>query len=82
MERPAPSGILAKGGDQRNKDKDWTATRLKECKQYTGWGCRLHLVDYCLKKENADQVYRESRAAACAPAMRVSLSKLTVLPPE
>ncbi len=72
-------------GDLRNRyDDDWTTeNRLLQYKKYLQRGLPVFSVDYCIKKNNVEQVYREARKAGLRPLVtRVSLSRISETPPE
>jgi cysteinyl-tRNA synthetase len=75
-----------KAGDFRHQDtdSDWTpANRLAIYRKYQARGLPVFTVDYCVKGENAARVYKEATAAGLRPLVtRVSLSKMTVTPPD
>ncbi|TET53591.1 MAG: glycoside hydrolase, end-alpha-1,4-polygalactosaminidase [Actinobacteria bacterium] len=71
------------GGDIKNYYKDgWTTDALLEqYKKYSSAGLPVFSVDYCLKKENAEMVYRQAKKHGLRPLVtRVSLSKQTTTP--
>lgn len=72
------------GGDIPNRSNDeWSTSNLiRQYSKYLKRGIPVFTVDYCLKKKNADKVYKESRKRGFRPLVtRVELSRLTTTPP-
>ena len=75
-----------KAGDLSHtaEDPDWTPpNRIEQYGKFMKHDLPVFSVDYCVNEENAARVYREARAGGLRPLVtRVSLSKVTVTPPE
>lgn len=72
------------GGDIANDNSDDWSTRdlIEQYRKYQEAGLPVFSVDYCLKKENANKVYRQAYELGLIPLVtRVSLSKITQTPP-
>ena len=69
-------------GGERHQDEFSTENRIKQSSKYLDLGIPVFTVDYCISKENADDVYNESRENGFIPIVtRVSLSQLSQTPP-
>jgi cysteinyl-tRNA synthetase len=69
-------------GGERHADDYSTANRIKQNKKFLKLGLPVFTVDYCVKKSNAEYVYRQSRVNGFIPLVtRVSLSRITETPP-
>lgn len=75
-----------KAGDLRHQDEDanWTPEkRLGLYRKYQACGLPVFTVDYCVNEKNAALVYQQATVAGLRPLVtRVSLSRMTVTPPE
>lgn len=75
-----------KAGDLRHQDEDadWTPQkRITLYRKYLARGLPVFTVDYCVNEANAAFVYSQAIAADFRPLVtRVSLSQMTVTPPE
>jgi cysteinyl-tRNA synthetase len=59
-----------------------TEARLGQYQEYLQRGLPVFSVDYCIRQDNATQVYRDARTAGLRPLVtRVSLSRVTSTPP-
>ncbi len=68
--------------EERHEDDYSTENRIKQNKKYLQYGIPVFTVDYCISKDNANDVYNESRRNGFIPLVtRVSLSKITETPP-
>lgn len=73
------------GGDIKNNEVDNFSTKalLKQYKKYLQRDIPVFSADYCLKRENADYVYKEAKKYGLRPLVtRVSLSNITTTPPD
>jgi len=69
-------------GEERHEDDYSTENRIKQNKKYLQYGIPVFTVDYCISKDNANEVYNESRRNGFIPLVtRVSLSQITETPP-
>jgi len=75
-----------KAGDlsHQNEDEDWTPTkRIAWYRKYLERGLPVFTVDYCVSEQSAALVFKQATAAGLRPLVtRVSLSQMTVIPPE
>ena len=72
-------------GDLHDRhDDEWsTAARIAQYAKYQAKGLPVFSVDYCIERNNARFVYIEARRQGLRPLVtRVSLSRLTVTPPD
>ena len=70
-------------GDERQQGDFSTPKRLEKYADYQDRGIPVFSVDYCISNETARTAYTEARAAGLRPLVtRVSLSQVTVTPPE
>jgi cysteinyl-tRNA synthetase len=73
-------------GDLRDRHSEpgWTTEdRLTQFQSYLDLGLSVFTCDYCISRSNACLVYREALKKGLRPLVtRVSLSRLTVTPPE
>lgn len=73
-----------RAGDLHERHEgEWsTEARLEQYRKYSTRGLPVFSVDYCVKKRNAELVYRLARQAGLRPLVtRVSLSRMTPTPP-
>jgi cysteinyl-tRNA synthetase len=73
-----------KAGDVPNrfKDESSTAGMIKQYRKYLAAGKPVFTIDYCLKPENAKQVYQDAARAGLIPLVtQVSLDHMTPTPP-
>jgi len=73
-----------RGGDIPNRNRGgWsTGGLLRQYQKYIDAGLPVFSIDYCLRRDNADQVYGDARAAGLRSLVtRVALSRLTTTPP-
>ncbi len=71
-------------GDQPNNDsdEDSTAGLIRQYHKFLDAGVPVFTIDYCVKQENADRVYRESAREGFIPLVtRVSADNVTTTPP-
>jgi len=73
------AGDLSDG--ERHDDDYSTQNRITQDKKYLSHGIPVFTVDYCISLDNAEFVYKESRANGFIPLVtRVSLSRITQTP--
>ncbi len=67
---------------ERHDDEWSTEARLAQYRKYLRRGLPVFTVDYCVKKKNAEEVYRSAKKEGLRPLVtRVPLSRLTPTPP-
>jgi len=71
-------------GDQPNNDSDEDSTTglIRQYHKFLDAGVPVFTIDYCVKPQNADRVYRESAREGFIPLVtRVSADNVTTTPP-